>query len=39
VTLNNLGCFYQKLKFNKVALEYFLQVLKLEQYLKVETVS
>lgn len=39
VTLNNLGCFYKKLNFNNVALEYFMQVLALEQLLKVDTIS
>ena len=39
VTLNNLGCFYKKLNFSNVALEYFMQVLALEQLLKVDTIS
>ena len=39
VTLNNLGCFYKKLNFSNVSLEYFMQVLSLEQILKVDTVS
>ena len=39
LTLNNLGCFYKKLDFNKVALEYFLQVLSLEKILDAEKVS
>ena len=30
VTFNNLGCFYKKLNFSNVALEYFMQVLALE---------
>lgn len=33
ITLNNLGCFYKRLNFNKVALQHFELVLELEQAL------
>lgn len=39
ITLNNLGCFYKRLNYNKVALQHFELVLKLEHILKANTVS
>ena len=39
ITLNNMGCFYKKLNFNKVALQHFELVLKLENSLGADTVS
>ena len=39
LTLNNLGCLYNKLNYGRVALEYFLQVLRLEELLKADSVS
>ena len=39
ITLNNLGCFYKKLNYDRVALKHFMQVLALETLLNVNTIS
>lgn len=39
ITLNNLGCFYKRLNFHKVALQHFELVLELERALGASTVS
>ena len=39
ITLNNMGCFYRKLNYNKVALQHFELVLKLENSLGANSVS
>jgi hypothetical protein len=39
ITLNNLGCFYKKLNYDRVALKHFMQVLALEKLLQVNTIS
>ena len=39
ITLNNLGCLYKKLKYNKVAIEYFKQVMNIELTTGAEPVS
>ena len=39
ITLNNLGCLYKKLGFNKVAYKHFTLVLRLEHMLEAQTTS
>lgn len=39
LTLNNLGCFFQKLGFSKVALQHFNSVAKLENLLQADCLS
>ena len=39
ITLNNLGCFYKKLNYDRVALKHFMQVLALEKLLQVNRIS
>lgn len=39
ITLNNLGCFYRKINYNKVAQQHFELVLKLENSIGANPVS